>query len=155
MSWYALHLLSASGRLEVVLPVLVVGIALLARRMTIVRRDAVAPARGVSLEAARGLVASVKRRAVIGGLAVAAVIVAGASTGVPAAWLFSLLFAFAVQSYMTAWRADHLLAMPRASAELRGTTLSIGADGAGASVLVTRRGAAEALDASVPRAVVV
>ena len=132
-----------------------VSIALLVRRFTIVRHDAVAPVEELTLDAADTLLRSTQRRAVIASLLVGGSIAGGWEIHWRVALLFSVAFAFAFQSYLNAWRVRHLLGLPRASAELRGTTLTACSDGTHASVIVSVRAAASARVHAMPRAKIV
>ncbi|HEY3804167.1 MAG TPA: hypothetical protein VGL61_16235 [Kofleriaceae bacterium] len=128
---------------------------LLVRRVTIARQDAVAPALSISLAAGDAIALDTRRRAVIGLVAGTALIALMWRIGVHVAVLYSIGLAFAMQSYLNAWRARHLMALPRASAELRGTTLTACSDGTHASVIVSCRAAAGVAEHAVPRAKIV
>jgi hypothetical protein len=130
-------------------------IALLVRRVIIVRADAVAPAQTLTVEAGEALVRSTQLRAIAAALIVGCVIAGGWRIGVHLVVLFSIAFAFALQSYMNAWRVQHLLRQPRSGAELRGTTLTACADGSHASVIVSMRAAASTRELAMPRAKIV
>jgi hypothetical protein len=143
-----------AGSVAVLGAAVIVGAVLLVRRMTIARADAVAPARELSIDAAAMLARITRWRAGAAALIALAVIAAGWSAGFHACVLLSIAFAFALQSYLNVWRSQQLLAHERASAELRGTTLTVCADGAHASVIVSRRDAARAHQHAMPRAIV-
>ncbi len=132
-----------------------VAIGLLVRRVIIVRADAVAPAHTLSIDASEMLVRSTQLRAIAAAVIVGFVIAGGWRIGVHLVVLFSIAFAFALQSYMNAWRVQHLLRQPRSGAELRGTTLTACADGSHASVIVSVRAAASVRDHAMPRAKIV
>jgi len=142
-------------QLLVLVIALAVAIALLVRRVTIARQDAVAPVQDVSIVGAEALLRSTQVRAIVGALGVAAIIAGGWRIHWHVVALFSVAFAFALQSYLNAWRVKYLLALPRASAELRGTTLTACSDGSHASVIVSVRAAAAARAYAVPRATIV
>lgn len=132
-----------------------VSIGLLVRRVIIVRADAVAPAHTLTVDAGEALVRSTQLRAIAAAIIVGCVIAGGWRIGVHLVVLFSIAFAFALQSYMNAWRVQHLLRQPRSGAELRGTTLTACADGSHASVIVSVRAAATVREHVVPRAKIV
>jgi len=133
---------------------LAIALALLVRRVTIARQDAVAPVRKVSLQAADSLLRSTQLRAIAAVLGVALVIAGGWQLHVRVVALLSVAFAFALQSYLNAWRVRYLINQPHASAELRGTTLTGSSDGSQASVIVSVRAAASVQEHGVPRAVI-
>ena len=128
--------------------------AMIVRRVTAVRRDSVAPAHELSLDAADALVRATQIRAAIAGGLTLALVAGGWSVGIHTFMLFIVAIVFAVQSYMNAWRVQTLLVMARASAELRGTTLTACSDGAHASVIVSRAAAERARQQTMPRAIV-
>jgi hypothetical protein len=130
-----------------------ISIGLLVRRVIIVRADAVAPAHTLSLEAGEALVRSTQLRATAAAMIVGCVIAGGWRIGVHLVVLFSI--AFALQSYLNAWRVQHLLRQPRSGAELRGTTLTACADGSHASVIVSMRAASSVREHAMPRAKIV
>lgn len=138
----------------VLAPAIVVGSAALARRRVASRRDAVAPAHELSLDAADALARATRTRAAIEMSIVLAFIAVGCSTGVHSVVLVSFALAFGLQSYLGGWRVQQMLVLPRASAELRGTTLTVCSDGAHASAIVSRRAADAARQRTLPRAVV-
>jgi hypothetical protein len=128
---------------------------LFVRRVTIARQDAVATPLVISLAAADAIAANTRRRAALAMVGGIALIALTWRIGVHVGVLYSLGLAFAMQSYLNAWRARHLLGLPRACAELRGTTLTACSDGTHASVIVSCRAAASVREHGVPRATVV
>ena len=131
-----------------------VSIALLVRRVTIAHQDAIASAIVVAPPAADALLRSTQRRAIMAAIGVAVVIAGGWQIHIHMVALFSVAFAFALQSYLNAWRVRYLLDQPRSSAELRGTTLTACSDGTHASVIVSVRAAAAVREHAVPRAII-
>jgi hypothetical protein len=131
-----------------------VSIALLVRRVTIARQDAVAPVVEVAPPAADALLRSTRRRAIMAAVGVALVIAGGWQIHIHVVALFSVAFAFALQSYLNAWRVRYLLDQPHASAELRGTTLTACFEGSHASVVVSGRAAASVREHAMPRAII-
>jgi hypothetical protein len=127
---------------------------MLVRRVTIARHDAVAPVQELSLGAADAMLRSTQVRAIAAAVGVALLIAGGWQVHVHVVALFSVAFAFALQSYLNAWRVRCLIGLPRASAELRGTTLTGCSDGTHASVIVSVKAAASAREHAVPRAII-
>jgi hypothetical protein len=110
------------------------------------------PARPLALPAADAVLRSTKRRAlatVAGGMTLLAL---GWHVGDPIVLLYCLGFGLAAQRYLHAWRAQRLLALPRARASVRGTLLTADSDDAHATVAIPRRLAATALAAALPPA---
>ena len=144
------------GELEVVLFLVAAAVSMLmiVRRVTIARHDAVAPVQELTLATAEALLRSTQLRAIVAAFGVALVIAGGWQVHVHVVALFSVAFAFALQSYLNAWRVRYLIGQPHASAELRGTTLTGCSDGTQASVIVSVRAAAAVREHAVPRAIV-
>ena len=134
---------------------LCVGAVQLWRKLVSARADEVAPPIVLPLGAADALIRAAMRRA--GRFLVLELVAIAACYPVESIFFIvpTVAAAFGLERYLSALRVRRLLAQPRASAELRGTTLTACADGTHAATVVTLAQALHARESIVPRAAVV